>query len=346
MIGVLTSIIGLCAGLAPGEMAEVVAARLRALDKLEIHLTVESYAGLSGTPVLDRGAWGTPYESYPYRLTILRPNVRAEFLKDDEARGYEPVVAALVNDTYTARHVRPLRADGKTLYTVANGTGDGGVLPREALQVFGLGVFHYAPPWALDIVGVLQHPSAVLVRSSGGVSTYAASLRVEKYAYTVHFELDIDDAGNPLRVKTVADFDHADTPDACAEQFLVRSEGIDGVEVPMETVVTLWGLPDHWSVSVVRVDQVRFLPDLSLDDIRIEIERHDAHVSEYSADGRRHSTTYDAAGQVIQERFFDPADSPGVQQASSWRMAVPPVAMVVALGTAGLLTHASRQVRR
>ncbi len=345
MIGALAVFIGLSGGLVPAEMAEVVAGRLRALDQLIVDVTLESYGGLCGTPSLDPAAWGRELDSVPLRLTIGRPNLRVEFLKDDEARGHEPVVACVVDGTYTSRHVRPRRPDGRIVYTVAWGRERAGVLWGEVLQPFDLGLFHCPALGGLNTATVLRHPSAKLVRDAAGVSTYAASLPLD--GYSVHVELDLDPRGTPLRLKTIADFDSPNAPSACCEQFLVRTTEVNGELFPVETVTTFWGLPDHWSVSRVLVNSVETRPELARDDLRIEVDRRQALVIESFPDGRRMATTYDDVGEVISRDVYDPAEAAAATQRNTrWRRAVPPVAAVVGFSTALLLTFLSRAVVR
>lgn len=341
MIGTLAVFIGLTGGLAPADMAAVVAERLRALDRLVVDVTLESYGGLSGTPSLDPAAWGHEFDSMPFRLAIGRPNLYIEFLKDDETRGYEPVVACAFDGTYTSRHVRPRRQDGRTVYTVAWGRERAGVLWGEVLQPFDLGLFHVPAGGGLNTATVLRHPSARLVRDAGGVSTYAASMPWD--GYTVRVELDLDARGTPLRLRTTADFDSPNAPSACCEQFLVRTTEVNGELFPVETVTTFWGLPDRWSVSRVFVNSVETRPELSRDDLRIEVDRRQALVIESFPDGRRTATTYDDAGEVISRDVYDPAEvAVAAQRTARWRRAVPPVAAAVGLSTALLLSYLSR----
>jgi hypothetical protein len=356
MIGSLSVFIGLCAGLAPVDMAQVVAERLTALDKLVVDLTVDIYGTHTDTPVLDRAAWEKLIVTLPFHLTILRPNVRAEALKDDPEVGYEPSVGCVYDGTYTQRSVRPSRTTGHVVYHMLPDVQSGVLRNDPILQVFDLGIFDAAPPGRLNIVDVLRHPSATLVRSVGGISTYSASLPMDGYEYTIHFELDINQRGTPLRMKTVLDYDNPDFPPSYYEQFVLRTAEVNGAEFPMETAVTHWGakVPHYWTVHLFRVNAVEVRDDLSVDDVRIEIDRRNAAVNEYFPDARVRYTAFDQAGQLIEEDEYFKAAGPDTgdiaailsAHAIPWRMGVPPAAALIGLTTAVTLTYVARRVRR
>ena len=164
----------------PADMAGLVSERLARLDRLVVDVTVEVYGVHSDAAVLDREQWSGPLSTYPYRLTIVRPNVRAEFLKDERALGYEPVVASVFKGTYTSRHVRP-DASGRTSYRITPGVVESGVLGwTQILQVFDIHMYEATIP-QLNIVDLLRNPNAVFVRCAGGVCTYAVSVPMDGY---------------------------------------------------------------------------------------------------------------------------------------------------------------------
>lgn len=348
----LVILTALATGLPPADMADVVAARLQALDGLVVDLTLEVYGAHSDTPVLDPAAWDTLWDTLPFRVTILRPNVRVEALKDEPERGYEPVVACIFDGTYTSRHVRPSRRSGRVFYQTLPDVQSGIVRCHPLLQVFDLGIFDAAPPGHLNIVTVLQHPSAILVRSVGGVSTYAASVPMGRFESTIHFEMDINERGTPLRIKTTLDNDHPDLVNSYYEQFALRTTEVNGAELPVETAVTHWGpkFPHYWTVNLYRVEAVEVRADLSPDDLRIEIVRRDSCVNEHFPDASVHQTEYDEDGRLVwEDRWFSAADSDTgdaeaikAKHAIRWRMTIPPVAGLIGLSMAGLLTYRSR----
>lgn len=347
MVGGLVVFSAMAVGLAPLEMAEVVAQRLSALDKLTVDVTLEVYGAHSDVPVLDRAAWDTLIDTYPFRLTISRPNLRAEFLKDDAAMGFVPVVASVYDGIYTSREVG-LARDGRAHYVVVPAAQSGVLRWHPLLQVFDLGIYDSAPPGRLNILDVLRHPSAVLVRSAAGVATYAAS--VPGSGYSIRFELDINERGTPLRIKSALDYDNANIPPSYYEQFALRTAEINGAEFPMETAITHWGaaMPNFWNVWLYRVTNVQVREDLVADEVRVNIEQRNARVTEYLPHGGVHQTVYDDAGQIAGEDDWftgaEPADPGAIVSRDSirWRMCIPPGAALIGLTVATLLTYWSR----
>ncbi len=339
------------AGLAPADMADVVAQRLAALDKLVLDVTEEVYGAHSDTPVLDRAPWKL-IATFPYRLAILRPNVRVEALKDDPQAGYKPVVASVFDGTYSARLVRPPPHGGKWVYTVVPQARQAGVLlAHPLLQAFDLGIYDCPPPGDLDIVSVLRHPSATVVRSIGGISTYAVSVPTPYYA--MHFELDLNEEGLPLRVKSALEYPDPNIPPTYYEQFILQTTEVNGADLPIEIAITHWGakMPHYWNVWLYRVDNIELRNDLSIDDVRVEVKRRNSVVNEYLPDGAARQTVYDENGDEIEaQSFFHAADAEtgdpaAIARAVRSRKGIGPAAAAVGVSTALALAYVARRGR-
>ncbi len=339
----LTFFIGLT-GLAPADMAELIAERLCALDKLVLEVTLETYGVSGDTPMLDSSVWGAPTESYPYVLTILRPHLRAELLKDDAAAGYEPTITSVSQDVQIAQHVRANLQDGRTRYTVSWNTFNSGVL-NALLQVFELRLTGTAADF--DLVALLRHPSARLVRCVGECSTYTAHLPPEPGApWNRYFEIDVNQRGTPLRLRTVLDFEDPKVACLTHEQFTLQTTELNGAELPVETVITSrWSMtPHYWAVQRIKVQRAEIQERLTLTDVRIDARKQNAHVVEYFPDGSSVSTTYDETGQIVSQSRHDPAYTLATR--TRWHRAVPPLALTVGLVTAALLIRLSKTTLR
>jgi hypothetical protein len=335
-------------GLAPADMADLIEQRLAALDRLVLDVTLEVCGGHSDSPVLDRAAWNV-LATYPYRVSILRPNVRVEFLKDDPQAGYQPVVASVFDGEYTQRSARP-SARGTWVYGVVPQARQAGVvLWNPLLQVLDLGLYDSPPPGDLNIVSVLRDPSATLVRSVGAISTYAALVPTSHFP--MRFEMDIDDAGLPLRIKSSIEYREANTPPTYYEEFVLQTTPVNGAELPTEIAVTHWGakMPNYWNVWLYRVSSVEVCNDLTAADVQVEVERRNAAVTEYLPDGTARVTQYNERGEPTDTTSFshpvnaDTGDPAAIARAARWNKAVGPAAGGIGLVTALALAHLARR---
>lgn len=344
---------GLAGGLPPAEMAEVVARYYTRFDKMVVEVSLAAYGLHGDVPTLDRASW-TPIGQYPYRLTIVRPNLRIESLRDDPDEGYEPTNESIYENTYVARSVRRVR-DGKWYYTIHHGTWhEGSVTSHPILQVFGFQMFEalmYGREF--NLVHVLQHPSARLVGHVASVSTYTASVRIDPYRYAIHYQIDLAQCGLALRVRSVFDFfDDPEHPSVVDEQRVLSTMNVAGQELPAEVVVTRTNpkVPQYHSICVYHVTDVASRPELTDADVRIEVERRNAFV--YETDRRKGTKTiytYDEAGNEVEASELNPAtpidgdNSP--PESLTWRRAVAPAAAVVGLTVALGLGLVARRAR-
>jgi|GEM_PF-4468679 len=331
-------------GLAPAEMADIVAERLRALDKLVLEVTLETFGINGDTPILDPDVWGTPIESYPFVLTILRPYVRVESLKDDAARGYQPLITYVAPDICVAQPVHPNQQDGRTMYVLSWNTKRSGV--EHLLEVCELRLMGGADA-TFDLVALLRHPATRLVSCVGERCTYAAYLPAEAGApWDRYFELELNERGTLLRLKTVLDFNDPKTPCLTQERFTWKTAELNGAELPIDTVITSqWDLtPHYWAAMRVQVRRAECKEELSLADVQLDVHRQNAHVVEYFADGTSLSTTYDEDGQIISQDRYDPSNTLATR--GRWRQAIPPLAVTVGLVAVALLLRFSRPAAR
>lgn len=352
------------AGLSPAEMADVVAGHLAGFDRVICDVVFEYFFIEGDAPTLDRSQWVPSDQRFPYRLTIVRPNLKIESLRDDPEEGYEPLVAYIYNHTYTRRSVRPTH-HGAWSYAIVRGTPLAfSVGTHPLLQVFGFQILDSARWYQeFNVVSVLREPSARLVRQVGGLRTYTARARMGRYPYSQFFELDVGKGGLVTRMRILLDYDDPQLLDVTDEQIVLATTDLDGTEVPTETVVFRSNpkLPRSHVAMVYRVEQIERRPELTDEDVRFEVERRNAFVTEEDmADetGARIWRYYDAEGRVRDEDLLGPKtfnpDDPNelwrggeiTRSAQRWRWLIGPAAGVVGLLTAGGLAFVARRGAR
>jgi len=344
----------------PAEMAAIASERLSRLDHLVVELTVKCFGIHSDAPSFDPADWDQPggFSSvHPYRLTIVRPNVLAEYLRDEPEAGFVPNVTSVFDGMTTGYNIRPYK--GKRFYGVVPlPVANTPVTWDPVLQVFDIDMIDSSIP-QLNVVRLLEEHSAVCVRSAGGIYTYSVSIRPDDY-HEERFDFDLNGRGTPLRVRSVFDYDQAEAAYDIYEQFVLATTEVNGAEFPLETVAFHYSnprMPNYYNVFVYSVTDVRSEPDLTPESVRIDIDRRNAVVTEALPDGREVQTWYDENGTVekteewygvtwTMEEMERIQALPTLSGAAlPWRMFIPPVAGAVGVATALGLWFVSRRGR-
>lgn len=361
MFTALAGLILAVPGIAPEQMAQIVAERLQALDHLRIeYVHCVRIAPLHGSP-LDRTRWegiwdtdtGTDLaDTFEHRITIVRPNALDEWFTDLPDEGYEPVDASVFDGRYVSRHVYPDR-DGRDHYSIVGWNVEAGVFRWcPVLQVFDLHVVDSVIP-QLNLLRLFEEYDVRLIRSAGGVHTYTVSVPMLEYDYTQHFEFDLNGRGTPLRFRTTTEYHAEDLSGAntanTREQFVLATAEVNGAELPTEVVVAGYNLHvvDYYGVHHIVVTSYEVADDLTAESVRIEPELRNSVVTTYRPDHTVLYTTYDVDGQIVEEaETYGPEpwdeDAQVVPRSSlSWRMAIPVVAVLTGVAVVLVLRFTS-----
>jgi len=349
MIGVLCVLAGF-GGEVPSveELRELVSDRSARLHRLVVELEHTVYTVPMGSSPFDRARWKR-IEAFPYRILLVRPNLLAEYLKDDPEHGYVPVVASVHDGTYTSRHVRPNRFGQTTFVHAAHEVQAGVFTATPLLQVMDIH-FQDCTISQLNVLRLFEERDVEVVRAAAGIVTCVAAVPMP--GYVAHYEFDLNERGSPVRLRTVLEYDDKQLLPATWEQSTIATEEVNGAEFPTETVVTIHnpnvtneyiGL-HHLLTKSVRVDE-----GLTAESTRIELVPRNSTISEFRGDGSNVIRYYDSNGNVTrtQELLAGPAPiDPSVRyvprDSLRWRMAIPPICLALGLGVGLAFAYVSR----
>lgn len=285
------------------DLAQAVHARLAALDQLSIEYTHSVFRMPADRSPLDREAWGDPFDSFPNRIHIVRPDVLAEFLKDDPNLGYEPVVASTGQLGYVSRHPRPA-PDGKLVFHVVPREIQGGFLRwSPILQVLDVHMQDSTVP-LLSIARMFDEGRVTIVRTVGSVISCAATVPMTDFGYTVNYDFDLNDFGTPLRVRSTLQYDDPELLPVTWEQFVLETQLVNGAEFPTEAIVTVHNPnvdPKYRGVHHYTVTSVLTDPALTQDALRVHVVRANSIVHEFGPNGSGVHRVYDENGALLRE---------------------------------------------
>ncbi len=311
-------------GIPVEEMRGVFRDRLVQLDGLVVELVSETRINDAGADPLDSSNWHTPLFVGDHRLTIVRPNVLHNFLKDDEQAGYSPEDIAIVDGGYTCRQ-GPL-PNGMMYFESCDFSIQRGFHGNTPLlQAFDLH-FIDGPRTGLNIFDLLADDSTILLRGDAQCSTYQTTYTAGNTVWTCEFELTA--RGTPMHV--VTSIMQGATLMQSREQWTLSTMEVNGAELPRETLIEtrMPNLAAHSGLERFVVQSVTHHDGMVREDVEIVIERQNAIVWTDYSDGRREKATYDASGGLVllvSQNRYALADSVS-KDTFAWRGAIPGVA--------------------
>ncbi len=295
----------------PDCMEPRVAARLSRLDHLIMWVDSTMYVCDGDISPLVSAAWRHPNQ-YPFQLTIVRPDYRFEFLRNEPELGYIPVTSAVVDRIYTSRRACSTKAAWR-IYEVVPEAGVGGTLLFCPLaQVFDLHLQDSTIP-QLNLLEVFRRFAVTLVERHTDSATYRADVPMN--GFTSRYEFQLNARGTPLRVRTELLYDDPGLRSAVWEQHTLATTEVNGAELIIEAIVTIQNpnVGTHYGVHHFIVTEYAQDSSLTKDSIRLPVERRNAAVSDYLPDGSRVKRYYDAGGNLIREialvGFPEPLDT-------------------------------------
>lgn len=283
----------------PRAMEQQVAARQARLDRLTLAVDCTMYVCDGDVSPLESAAWRHPNQ-YPFELSIVRPDYRLEFLRNEPELGYIPVSSAVIDAVYTSR--RGPTETGVWIYEILPNVGVAGTLNFCPLaQLFDLHLQDSTIP-RLNLLEVFRRFEPTLVEQHAASATYRADVPMN--GFTSRYEFRLNARGTPLWVRTELLYDDPGLRSAVWEQHTLATTECNGAELITEAVVTIQNpnVGTHYGVHHFIVTDYAQDPDLTKESIRLPVEQRNAAVSDYSADGiSRVKRYYDAQGNLTRE---------------------------------------------
>lgn len=289
---------------------------------------------------------------YRHRLTTLGNEALNEFLTDDPAAGYEPVVESMLSDRYVSRHVRVNKRGLRNHAVVESGAPAGTFRWNPAPAVFGVrlsDVRSAASASSLILDGTLA-PAG----KAGALFRFAGAHTDE--GVTHHLIADVAVDGLIERVRQ--EFSPAaDAKSLVTREHIVRrSAVVNGLRVPVEAVVVVSnsGVPaPRCNIHVIEVTEAAHHPGLSRDDVTIWPETVSTVIRTDRADGTSLRQTYNDEGRLVEEQVTagpEPLEGSGVRvarESQQWRRGIPAVAgAAAALAVVGMCLMRNRGAGR
>lgn len=291
----------------PSAMAQVVAERRAAMDRIEF--TAESFlaASLANTDPLIESNWEIAelpgFSGYhAHHVAVAHPVVLHHFMTDAPEVGYAPVRYMVGPDGLTSK-LGTLTDDGLTVYAQSPRL-EHGVHSWSPILALVDVQLRDCPVNGVNLAGLFASGKMNLVSSTSDRAIYSATLTDSPAAYTVEAELDA--LATPWRVKVTVQWPHA--PAWTVEQHTRATTTIRGFRLPTDAIFVTdnptvgQAMPEmsgRRGVAGVRLTSWGENDALAAESIGFDIIRQSAVVVSYDAQGRPSSQKYDSHGNLV-----------------------------------------------
>ncbi len=352
MLNALSLVLGIAGvalenGVPPGEMRDRVAQRLSRLDRLIVEFNCAMHAAASDSDPFDPASWGDRTENYPHRMTIVRPNVLDQSLRDEPERGYEPVTDAVFDAQFVRQYLTPRFGAARAYLVSPFDVQVGNYRGTPTLQ-FAEVHLQDSTISQLNLLRLFDEYDVELLGCDGDVSTYRAIVPMD--SWTSIYEFSLNPRGTPLRCLTTLLLPEPLKPGTWEMRTCATTE-VNGAEFVSDAVIVVSN-PNLGVASVgvshFSVNSVEHCDWLDESHVRIVPDYRDARVTVIEPDGSLDHRRYDSNGLLVDSIVTagaSPSDIGIVSRDSlRWRWIIPPLA--VATGVATLLGLRALSQRR